>query len=45
LIHEFDVEKDLATYCVIGTPYLAEMDKRVDRSKESSVEPSSSLRD
>lgn len=45
LIDELDMQEDLAAECVISTPDLPEVDKRVDSCEESSVQPSSSLRD
>ena len=45
LVDEFDVQKDLPCNSVIRMPDLLEMDKRVHRSEESSIQPSSSLGD
>ena len=43
LVNEFDVKEDLACDGVIRRPYLAEMDERVYRGKESTIEPTSAL--
>ena len=44
LIDEFNVKEDFTSNGVVGGPDLSEVYQRVDSSKESSIEPSSSLR-
>ena len=44
LIHEFDVEEDLATDCVVCMPDLTEVDEGVDGCEEGTIEPTSALR-
>jgi hypothetical protein len=43
LVDEFDVEKDFSSKGVVGVPNLFEVDKGVDGSEESSVEPTPTL--
>ena len=45
LVHEFDVQQDLARDRVVGCPYLLEVNEGVNGCEESTVEPSSSLGD
>ena len=44
LVDEFYVQQNLSCNRVVCTPYLLEVYKRVYRSEESTVKPSSSLR-
>ena len=45
LVDEFNVEEDLAPDGVVRRPYLLEMEKRIDRSEEGTVQPTSTLGD
>jgi len=43
LVHEFNVEKDLACNGVVCVPDLLEMNQRINGSEESSIEPTATL--
>jgi len=43
LIHELNMEKNLASDCMVCLPDLLPMEKSIDCSKESTIEPSSAL--
>ena len=45
LVDELDVQQCLSPNGVVGCPNLFKVEKRIDSSEESTVEPTSSLRD
>jgi hypothetical protein len=45
LVHEYDVQENLARQRVVGLPDLPEMGQRVDGGEEGPIEPAMALRD
>lgn len=43
LVHKLDIEQNLPRQCMVSLPYLPGIDDGIHRSKEGTVQPSSSL--